>query len=187
MLHFMGKEKLRLAKSFRKMQHMNIKDGLLKIRVQRLQGPVFKSTDHSVSFDKSKCRCCAKLPHRCSATLLVACTEHPHQGSCMPIQRVFPSPGRTVSHVLQKHGQTHLLRESEIFSSGLHFCIQEPSPGSQKNPWCQFQVLKRYELQIENLSFSVVFFAKNLLFDKRFPQDSPPPNYPLIDVEVDVF
>ena len=44
-----------------------------------LQGPVFKSTDHSASFDKSPCRCYAKLPHRCSATS--GGPIHPSEGS----------------------------------------------------------------------------------------------------------
>jgi len=116
---FHGKSETKTCKSFRKMQHMNIKDGLLKIRVQRLQGPVFKSTNHSVSFDKSKCRCCAKLPHRCSATLLVARTEHPHQGSCMPIQRVFPSPGRACLTSYRNMGR-HTCSVSQKFPP---FCV----------------------------------------------------------------
>ena len=44
-----------------------------------LQGPVFKSTDHSASSDKSPCRCYAKLPYRCSVTS--GGPVHPSEGS----------------------------------------------------------------------------------------------------------
>ena len=65
---FHGKKGTETCKISQKNATHEYKVWVLKIRVQRLQGPIFKSTDYSVSFDKSACRCYAKLPHRCSAT-----------------------------------------------------------------------------------------------------------------------